>query len=90
MSDNVVAVTSKGSITIPSKVRESQGIEPKSHFIMSTRGKKIILTPVENEEEWYNTSEMKSIRHRSKKDVKDGKVNKFRNAQEAVDHLSTL
>ena len=90
MSDNVVAVTSKGSITIPSKVRESQGIEPNSHFIMSTRGKKIILTPVENEEEWYNTSEMKSIRQHGKKDVKDGKVNKFKNAQEAVDHLSTL
>ena len=90
MTENIVAVTSKGSITIPSKVRESQGIEPKSHFIMSTRGKKIILTPVENEDEWYNTNEMKSIRKQGKKDVEDGKVNKFKNAQEAIDHLSTL
>lgn len=90
MTENIVAVTSKGSITIPSKVRESQGIEPKSHFIMSTRGKKIILTPVENEEEWYNTKEMKSIHRQGEKDIASGKVTKFKNAQEAIDYLSSL
>ena len=90
MAENIVAVSSKGSITIPSKIRDSQGIEPNSHLIMSTEGNKIILTPVENEEEWYNSRKMKAIRKQGVKDVANGKVTKLKNAKEAVKHLSAL
>ena len=90
MAENIVSVTSKGTITIPSKIRDSQGIEPNSHFIMSTKGKIIILTPVENKEEWYNSRKMKVIRKQGAKDVSQGKVTKHKNAKEAVKHLSSL
>jgi len=86
---DVVKISPRGTITIPSKYRKSLNIKNNSFIGIKATKEGVLLRPVEiKEKSGYTKKELKKIEQLSDDKKNSGKI--FNSAQEATKHLRSL
>ena len=73
------AVTSKGQITIPKKIRDKFGLVPGALASIEEQDGKIVLTPqrlIDADQAWFWTPEWQEGQREAEKDIRAGRVSK--------------
>ena len=85
--DSLAKVTSKGQITIPSKIREQLKIGAGDHVRFRGQDGRIVLEAVavvDRSQAWFWTPQWQAAEQEASDDIKAGLVSRFNSAEDAI------
>ena len=85
--DSLAKVTSKGQITIPSKIREQLKIGAGDHVRIRGQDGRIVVEAValvDRSQAWFWTPQWQAAEQEASDDIKAGRLSRFSSAEEAI------
>ena len=90
MEKVLAKVTRNGQLTLPAAARRKLGIEEGDYIEVSVDDDRLVLTPkklIDKSQAYFWASEWQAGEQEASRDVAEGRVREFENAEQLIAHL---